>query len=100
MNSFYLTCFIVVLGIAMVSCQQECGRRTCNENECCIQMGMFNRCRPYQKENRLCGMRLLCDCEQGLECVNQGRLSRCKRPSTTEETTTETTVPTEVTPEE
>ncbi|XP_035207079.1 uncharacterized protein LOC118181946 [Stegodyphus dumicola] len=100
MNSFYLTCFIVVLGISMVSCQQECGRKTCKENQCCVQMGRLNICRPYQKLNRLCGLNLLCDCEQGLECVNEGFFSRCKRPtSTTEGTTAETTVSTEETTE-
>ncbi|KFM66644.1 hypothetical protein X975_25729, partial [Stegodyphus mimosarum] len=85
MNSFYITCFIVVLGITMVSCQQQCGRRTCGNDQCCIQIGSLNFCRRFQKENDLCAFPIVCDCEQGLECVNDEFLSRCKRPASTTE---------------
>ncbi|GFS71049.1 venom protein [Nephila pilipes] len=78
----FLICLLVCLALAVpsyaISCRSEPER--CKEGECCVEFGIFGRCRPLLKEGDKCELKQLkssfnnhvylmkCPCGDGLTC--------------------------------
>nr|BAN13521.1 GTx3-1 [Grammostola rosea] len=74
--------FAVVIGVFLLVCvaaqDTPCGKKPCNQTECCIQDNGNNnklRCRPMAKQNTPCSRPnenrtyvKFCPCASGLEC--------------------------------
>ncbi|GIY59692.1 hypothetical protein CEXT_210431 [Caerostris extrusa] len=73
-----LVCLALVAATDAISCRTEPER--CKEGECCVEFGIFGRCRPVLKEGEQCELRSItskfndhvylmkCPCGAGLTC--------------------------------
>ncbi|KAG8182430.1 hypothetical protein JTE90_018313 [Oedothorax gibbosus] len=69
---------LLIIPAYSMSCRTEPER--CDENSCCLEFGIFGRCRPFLKEGEKCELTpttsrvnkhvymMLCPCGNGLKC--------------------------------
>uniref|UniRef100_A0A482ZAR6 U2-Hypotoxin-Hsp1a_1 n=1 Tax=Hypochilus sp. SGP-2016 TaxID=1905178 RepID=A0A482ZAR6_9ARAC len=83
---FFLTMMLTLL--ATIECQEKCGRRYCNENECCAEPKPgYQSCEESREIGERCSvppangyLPRRCSCNKKFSCIS----GRCRDMTTTE----------------
>jgi hypothetical protein len=91
MNAVLISLFIVIAWFSTLTVQQECGRNTCTENQCCVVRGRKRSCEDLKSVGKDCQLsdvagpgpgityRLGCPCNPGLICKRTSMLRKSER---------------------